>query len=55
MQGGTLIDMIFRYLAFLLLTSCNVTAFNSGSVNTDQRMERELEVGSVKPEIEVKK
>ena len=47
--------MVVKYLAFLLLTSCNVTAFNSGSVNTDQRMERELEVGSVKPEIEVKK
>ena len=42
-----------KYLAFLLLTSCNVTAFNSGSVSTDQRMERELEVGSVKPEIKL--
>ena len=42
-----------RYLVFLLLTSCNVTAFNSGSVNTDQHMERELEVGSVKPEIKL--
>jgi len=45
----------YIYITYVLIVGCNVTAFNSGSVNTDQRMERDLEVGSIKPEIEVKK